>query len=153
MYRIEGRIVKIPTTGRIKIRGDMYGPLNTPHFETLDDIKLMLTYNVEVIGFKEVGGDEEKLTLENYANENIVVLGHDCKHDATSEKLKAVTLPMLGQTEVDAGILEPELLSLNVDEAVNGEKEAVQEEQPNVAQEAQARMAAQVPAQKNKNKK
>lgn len=81
------RMVKIPTEGRIKIRGDMYGPLLTPHLESLTDIKIMLTYGVEVIGFDPITEGEVKLTLENYT-ENAVTLRNACHIDPTAIKTK-----------------------------------------------------------------
>lgn len=83
------RMVKVPTEKRIKIRGDMCGPLNTPHLESLTDIKIMLTYDVPVVGFDASGENEVELTLENYT-ENAVELYNCCHLDPTTIKQQPV---------------------------------------------------------------
>lgn len=50
----------IPETDQIKINGDMYGPINTPHPISVKEVKLMLFYGKEVKAV-EPGATKEEI--------------------------------------------------------------------------------------------
>ena len=50
----------IPETDQIKINGDMYGPINTPHPLSVKEVKLMLFYGKDVKAV-EPGATKEEI--------------------------------------------------------------------------------------------
>ena len=61
--RINGEVkvwCAIPETDQIKINGDMYGPINTPHPISVKEVKLMLFYGKDVKAV-EPGATKEEI--------------------------------------------------------------------------------------------
>ena len=63
--------IKILTPGPIPSRGNIYGPVLTPFYETLSSIFRFVASGVDVVEVLS-DGTEVKLTVSNYKNDNEV---------------------------------------------------------------------------------
>ena len=72
MTTICKKMIKIPETGMLPIKGGIYGPIETPHLVDVEDIKLMLFYGTKVLEVIE-GQNDVELTLANYNTNNTMV--------------------------------------------------------------------------------
>lgn len=65
---IKQKMVVLPESKVLPKNGGMYGPIDTPHMVSVEDIKIMLFYGAEVFEVFEDG--KVKLTNENYDKDN-----------------------------------------------------------------------------------
>lgn len=65
---VKQKMVILPESKVLPKNGGMYGPIDTPHMVSVEDIKTMLFYGAEIF---EVFEDKKvKLTNENYNKDN-----------------------------------------------------------------------------------
>lgn len=65
---IKQKMVVLPESKILPKNGGMYGPIDTPHMVSVEDIKIMLFYGTEV--FEVIEDKKVKLTNENYDKDN-----------------------------------------------------------------------------------
>ena len=82
---IKQKMVVLPESKVLPKNGGMYGPIDTPHMVSVEDIKLMLFYGAEIF---EVFEDKKvKLTNENYNKDNSSELVEDEEEDDDEDDL------------------------------------------------------------------
>ena len=95
LERLNGQLMvvcAIPEEDQIKINGDMYGPIKTPHPIYINDVKLMLFYGKEVKAVDPAATPEEVeaaelLTLEVLeAAEELFLLEEEAAKEEVAEE-------------------------------------------------------------------
>lgn len=71
-----GKKIKILTSGPIRAKGLIYGPVLTPFMETEDNIFTLLAAGVEIVEVLP-DGKEVKLSMMNFKNDNAFVPDQD----------------------------------------------------------------------------
>lgn len=61
--------IKVLSSGIIRVKGFMYGPILTPYFEDIDTIYAMITSGVKVVEVAD-DGKEIELTISNIGSDN-----------------------------------------------------------------------------------
>ena len=120
LERLNGQLMvvcAIPEEDQIKINGDMYGPIKTPHPIYINDVKLMLFYGKEVkavdpdatpeeveaaelLTLEVLEAAEELFLLEEEAAKKEVVEEEEPKEPSVAPEKEPVTKPETPAAEI-----------------------------------------------------
>ena len=124
--------IKVLTSGIIRVKGYMCGPILTPYFEDIDTICKMLAENIKVVEVCD-DGTEAVLTISNVGNDNSETAKRkaaELKKKAAEERKKAAAVEKEPESTIVFENPEVTVESSDVKEETPAEHTIVADETP-----------------------